>query len=67
MVTCPNCWGLCNMEKIQLEECSTDWGDFFYCKRCNNFSELKIIDEIDELELPDEVRNMKASSLGGKA
>lgn len=59
MVTCPNCIGRYNPKEIELQEINTDCEDYFFCKKCNNFSKLEIIDKINELELPEEVRKVK--------
>ncbi len=59
MVTCPNCIGRYNLKEIELQEINTDCEDYFFCKKCNNFSKLEIIDEFDESYLPDEVRKVK--------
>ncbi len=44
MVTCPSCWGTCDVSKIQVEEIVTDSQNFYYCKNCKRLSELTELD-----------------------
>jgi len=58
---CPNCWGDCDSDKIQLHEIEGDCQTYFYCKRCKHFFKLEELDEVDLSEeyIPMEIKAFK--------
>ena len=59
MVTCPECFCKHDVREIQLERIYIDLGEYFYCKKCDNYFMLNMIDEEYEPEIMKAIKELK--------